>query len=53
MARRLDLSGVLRALSAGLIFFMAGWWKTFDLGPLGHARRYFTEPFADSRIPLW
>jgi uncharacterized membrane protein YphA (DoxX/SURF4 family) len=19
----------------GLIFFMAGWWKTFDLGPAG------------------
>jgi uncharacterized membrane protein YphA (DoxX/SURF4 family) len=37
----------------GLIFFMAGWWKTFDLGPLGHARRLFIEPYADSWIPVW
>jgi hypothetical protein len=22
----------------GLIFFMAGWWKTFELGPVGHAQ---------------
>jgi len=37
----------------GLIFFMAGWWKTFDLGPLEHARRLFVEPFADTWIPAW
>ena len=40
----------------GLIFFMAGWWKTFDLGPLEHARRLFVVPYADSWIParlLW
>ena len=37
----------------GLIFFMAGWWKTFDLGPLEHARRLFVEPFAESWIPAW
>src|SRR5688500_6638702 len=37
----------------GLIFFMAGWWKTFDLGPLEHARRLFVEPYADSWIPTW
>ena len=37
----------------GLIFFMAGWWKTFDLGPLGHARRLFVEPFADTWLPAW
>jgi len=37
----------------GLIFFMAGWWKTFDLGPLEHARRLFVEPYADSWIPAW
>src|SRR4029079_9134046 len=29
----------------GLIFFMAGWWKTFDLGPLGHARGVFIGAF--------
>jgi uncharacterized membrane protein YphA (DoxX/SURF4 family) len=25
----------------GIIFFMAGMWKVFDLGPLEHARRFF------------
>ena len=37
----------------GLIFFMAGWWKTFDLGPLAHARQLFVVPYADSWIPVW
>ena len=37
----------------GLIFFMAGWWKTFEMGPLGHARRLFIEPYADTWIPVW
>jgi putative oxidoreductase len=37
----------------GLIFFMAGWWKTFDLGPLEHARRLFVEPYAATWIPAW
>ena len=37
----------------GLIFFMAGWWKTFELGPLGHARHLFIEPYAGSWIPVW
>lgn len=37
----------------GLIFFMAGWWKTFDLGPLEHARRLFVEPYADTWLPAW
>jgi uncharacterized membrane protein YphA (DoxX/SURF4 family) len=40
----------------GLIFFMAGWWKTFTLTPAGHAHRYFLDPYADSWIPtalLW
>ncbi len=37
----------------GLIFFMAGWWKVFDLTPLGHAQRYFIGGFADTWIPLW
>jgi uncharacterized membrane protein YphA (DoxX/SURF4 family) len=36
----------------GLIFFMAGWWKTFDLGPFGHVRQFFL-PFADTWIPVW
>ena len=35
----------------GTIFFMAGWWKCFTLTPLGHAERFFTEPYADAWIP--
>jgi len=36
----------------GLIFFMAGVWKTFQLGPAGHVRRYFL-PFHDTFLPTW
>ncbi len=37
----------------GLIFFMAGWWKTFELGPVQHARGMFVQGFADTWIPTW
>ncbi len=37
----------------GLIFFMAGVWKVFQLGPLQHARRFFVDPYADSILPAW
>ena len=37
----------------GLIFFMAGVWKVFQLGPLEHARRYFVEPYARTFLPRW
>lgn len=37
----------------GLIFLMAGAWKVFSLGPLEHARRWFTGPYADSFLPMW
>jgi thiosulfate dehydrogenase (quinone) large subunit len=37
----------------GLIFFMAGEWKVFTLGPMEHARRWFTGPYADSILPMW
>ncbi len=37
----------------GLIFFMAGAWKVFQLGPLQHARRFFVEPYAQSFLPRW
>lgn len=36
----------------GLIFFMAGVWKVFQLGPLEHARQYFL-PFSDTFLPVW
>src|SRR6266852_7896115 len=36
----------------GLIFFMAGVYKVFKLGPLEHARKYFL-PYADTFLPIW
>ena len=39
-------------LVLGLIFFMAGVWKVFQLGPLQHARKYFLT-FADTFLPVW
>lgn len=37
----------------GLIFFMAGVWKVFQLGPIGHARRLFIGPYEESFLPVW
>jgi uncharacterized membrane protein YphA (DoxX/SURF4 family) len=37
----------------GLIFFMAGVYKCFEMTPFGHARHYFVEPYADTFLPLW
>lgn len=37
----------------GFIFFMAGFWKVFQLGPLEHARRLFVEPYAQTFLPRW
>ena len=39
-------------LVLGLIFFMAGFWKVFHLGPIEHARKYFL-PFSDTFLPVW
>ena len=42
-------------LILGLIFFMAGFWKVFELGPVGHVRRFFL-PFQHTFLPtlsLW
>ena len=36
----------------GLIFFMAGVWKVFTLGPAGHVQRYFL-PYRDTFLPTW
>jgi uncharacterized membrane protein YphA (DoxX/SURF4 family) len=36
----------------GLIFFMAGFYKVFQLGPMEHARKYFL-PYADTFLPVW
>jgi uncharacterized membrane protein YphA (DoxX/SURF4 family) len=43
---------LLARLILGLIFFMAGVMKVFQLGPLEHARKYFL-PFADTFLPVW
>lgn len=37
----------------GLIFFMAGFWKVFQLGPIEHARRLFIVPYAGTFLPTW
>ena len=39
-------------LVLGLIFFMAGVMKVFQLGPLNHVRKYFL-PFANTFLPVW
>ncbi len=40
----------------GILFLMAGWWKCFELTPVGHTERYFLEAYRDTWIPtalLW
>jgi uncharacterized membrane protein YphA (DoxX/SURF4 family) len=44
---------LIARLVLGLIFGMAGWGKVFMTTPAGHARRYFTGPYADTWIPSW
>ncbi len=39
-------------LVLGLIFFMAGVWKVFQLGPTEHVRQLFL-PFSDTFLPVW
>ncbi len=39
-------------LVLGLIFFMAGVWKVFELGPAGHVQRFFL-PFQHTFLPTW
>jgi uncharacterized membrane protein YphA (DoxX/SURF4 family) len=47
-----DWALLFARLVLGLIFFMAGVWKLFQLGPLEHARKYFL-PFSDTFLPVW
>ncbi len=37
----------------GILFFMAGWWKCFEVTPIAHARGAFVEGYADSWIPVF
>ena len=39
-------------LVLGLIFFMAGLYKVFQLGPAGHVQKYFL-PYQDTFLPTW
>ena len=36
----------------GFIFFMAGVYKVFQLGPVGHVQKYFL-PYSDTFLPVW
>ncbi|HEX9163738.1 MAG TPA: DoxX family membrane protein [Thermoanaerobaculia bacterium] len=36
----------------GLIFFMAGVYKVFELTPVGHVRKWFL-PYSDTFLPVW
>ena len=36
----------------GLIFFMAGMYKVFQMGPLEHARKLFVEPYSKTFLPI-
>jgi uncharacterized membrane protein YphA (DoxX/SURF4 family) len=37
----------------GFIFFMAGVYKVFQQGPIGHARQWFIGPYSDTFLPIW
>jgi uncharacterized membrane protein YphA (DoxX/SURF4 family) len=39
-------------LVVGLIFFMAGVYKVFQLTPAGHVRKWFL-PYQDTFLPVW
>ena len=39
-------------LVLGLIFLMAGVYKVFQLGPVGHVQKYFL-PYRDTFLPVW
>ena len=49
--------GVLIArLILGLMFFQGALWRVFGIGPVGHARRFFVDPFQETFLPersLW
>jgi len=44
---------LIARLILGLIFFMAGVWKVFTLGPIQHARGMFVGSFAETFLPVW
>jgi len=52
-ARSRSFAILVARLILGFIFFMAGVWKVFTLGPVEHARRLFVEPYAQTFLPHW
>jgi uncharacterized membrane protein YphA (DoxX/SURF4 family) len=37
----------------GVVFFAAGFYKTFQWGPLQHAQVLFVGPYSDTFLPVW
>jgi uncharacterized membrane protein YphA (DoxX/SURF4 family) len=37
----------------GVVFFIAGFYKTFLWGPLQHAQVLFVGPYSDTFLPVW
>jgi len=53
-SRLLRATGLFTArVILGLIFGMAGYWKVFELTPIGHAQKLFIGPYANTWIPVW
>ena len=44
---------LLARLVLGLIFFMAGVYKVFQMGPVAHATKWFVGPYAGTFLPTW
>ena len=53
MERNRATAVLLVRLVLGLMFFQGALWRVFGIGPLGHARRFFVEPYAGSFLPEW
>jgi len=49
---RFALAILFGRLVLGLIFFMAGLYKVFQLGPAAHVQKYFL-PYQDTFLPTW
>ena len=49
---RLTWAVVFARAVLGLIFFMAGCYKVFELGPVEHVQRWFL-PYSDTFLPVW
>lgn len=51
-ALRIASALLLARAVLGLIFLMAGVYKVFSLGPVGHVQRFFL-PYQDTFLPTW